>query len=188
MAEKSKNDPLYGPPLDLSFKCLNSVEEAMSEEPRAGLRPLLRSPEGKVCSRAVKLNNNILSDLRNFTQVMDFFLQDIKLLSWIDLSFNDLSTIEPVLTSFKDLKVLYLHGNGIPKMSEVDKLAVLPHLQNLTLHGNPIEGEKGYRNYVITVLPHLKNLDFSGVTKQERGMAKLWKRTLSRHGKRTADD
>ncbi|XP_028655197.1 leucine rich repeat containing 51 isoform X2 [Erpetoichthys calabaricus] len=160
MAEKSKNDPLYGPPLDLSFKCLNSVEEAMSEEPRAGLRPLLRSPEGK----------------------------DIKLLSWIDLSFNDLSTIEPVLTSFKDLKVLYLHGNGIPKMSEVDKLAVLPHLQNLTLHGNPIEGEKGYRNYVITVLPHLKNLDFSGVTKQERGMAKLWKRTLSRHGKRTADD
>jgi hypothetical protein len=35
-------------------------------------------------------------------------------------------------------QVLYMHGNNISRLSEVRKLAALPALQKLTLHGNPV--------------------------------------------------
>ncbi|XP_044274548.1 leucine-rich repeat-containing protein 51 isoform X2 [Varanus komodoensis] len=56
-----------------------------------------------------------------------------------------LSPFSSVLTTYYNLHHLNLHGNSIQQLSEVDKLAVLPHLRSLTLHGNPIEEEKGYR-------------------------------------------
>lgn len=52
---------------------------------------------------------------------------------------------QQVLTTLFNLSVLYLHGNSIQRLGEVNKLAILPRLRSLTLHGNPIEEEKGYR-------------------------------------------
>lgn len=40
----------------------------------------------------------------------------------------------------------------------------LEDLYSLTLHGNPLEERKGYRNRVLLTLPHLKSLDFTNVT------------------------
>uniref|UniRef100_A0A287D2K6 Leucine-rich repeat-containing protein 51 n=1 Tax=Ictidomys tridecemlineatus TaxID=43179 RepID=A0A287D2K6_ICTTR len=97
-------------------------------------------------------------------------------LAWIDLSFNDLTSIDPILTTFFNLSVLYLHGNSIQSLGEVNKLAVLPRLRSLTLHGNPIEEEKGYRQYVLCTLPRITTFDFSGVTKADRTTAEVWKR------------
>ncbi|KAF6104366.1 hypothetical protein HJG60_011318 [Phyllostomus discolor] len=104
-------------------------------------------------------------------------------LAWIDLSFNDLSSIDPVLTTFFNLSVLYLHGNSIQRLGEVNKLAILPRLRSLTLHGNPIEEEKGYRQYVLCTLPRITTLDFSGVTKADRTTAEVWKRMNIKHKK-----
>ncbi|KAJ7983798.1 hypothetical protein DPEC_G00371290 [Dallia pectoralis] len=84
--------------------------------------------------------------------------------------------LSQVLTELKELRVLYLHGNSIGKLSEVDKLGVLPFLHTLTLHGNTVENDGGYRGYVIAALPYLKTLDFSAVTRQERIMAQIWHR------------
>ena len=76
---------------------------------------------------------------------------------------------------YPNLKVLYLHGNGIEKISELDKLSGLKNLRTLTVHGNPIEDEfSGYRHYIIARLPQLKNLDFSAITKQDRASALSW--------------
>uniref|UniRef100_A0A8C6Q9D1 Leucine-rich repeat-containing protein 51 n=1 Tax=Nannospalax galili TaxID=1026970 RepID=A0A8C6Q9D1_NANGA len=97
-------------------------------------------------------------------------------LAWLDLSFNDLTSIDPVLMTFFNLSVLYLHGNSIHRLGEVNKLAVLPCLRSLTLHGNPIEEEKGYRQYVLCNLPRVTTFDFSGVTKADRTTAEVWKR------------
>lgn len=52
---------------------------------------------------------------------------------------------QQVLTTLFNLSVLYLHGNSIQRLGEVNKLAILPRLRSLTLHGNPVEEEKGYR-------------------------------------------
>lgn len=50
-----------------------------------------------------------------------------------------------VLCELRELRVLYLHGNGIWNLSEVDKLGELQYLHTITLHANVIEIHKGYR-------------------------------------------
>ncbi|XP_036392580.1 leucine rich repeat containing 51 [Megalops cyprinoides] len=167
---------MFGAPVDLSFKQLSSMADAMTEEHRQGLRPLRRNAEGKFCSRALRLNNNKIREMIGFNDAVNAFLSRPSEIAWIDLSHNVITRIDSVLTELPELRVLYLHGNNISKLSEVDKLQVLPSLHTLTLHGNPVEAEKGYRAYVIATLPRLKSLDFCAVTKQEKVMANIWNR------------
>lgn len=53
--------------------------------------------------------------------------------------------LDQILCELTELRVLYLHGNAIWNVSEVDKLRGLQCLHTITLHGNAIETEKGYR-------------------------------------------
>ncbi|KAM6173500.1 leucine-rich repeat-containing protein 51 isoform 1-T1 [Erethizon dorsatum] len=170
------NTSVQEPPLDFSFKSIHVIQDLVTEEPRTGLLPLKHSKSGKSLTQSLWLNNNVLSDLRDFNQVVSQLLEHPENLAWIDLSFNDLTSIDPVLTTFFNLSVLYLHGNSIQRLGEVNKLAVLPRLRSLTLHGNPIEEEKGYRQYVLCSLPRITTFDFSGVTKTDRTTAEVWKR------------
>ena len=77
-----------------------------------------------------------------------------------------------MILSYPELKVLNLHGNGIERMAEIDKLASLSNLRSLTVHGNPVEDTKGYRDYIINKIPQLEKLDFSKITKADRECAK----------------
>ncbi|XP_075707403.1 leucine-rich repeat-containing protein 51 isoform X2 [Rhinoderma darwinii] len=176
MSKRIDNDCGSGPPVDLAFKCINSMEDVLQEDPREGLKPIKRCENGKLISQALRLNNNTLTDLHDFSDIAEKMLSDPSRLCWIDLSFNYLPNIDPVLTTYRHLSVLNLHGNSISNLSEVEKLAALPNLKSLTLHGNPIEAEKGYRSYVLSLLPNLKSFDFSAVTKQDRVTAAVWKR------------
>ena len=50
-----------------------------------------------------------------------------------------------VLCTYPNLQILYLHGNQINEIKEVDKLGDITTLKKLCLHGNPIETIKvGY--------------------------------------------
>ncbi|XP_031607782.1 leucine-rich repeat-containing protein 51-like [Oreochromis aureus] len=166
---------MYGPPVDLSFKNLSNVAGALGELPRSLLRPLTTNSKGKYLSCSLRLSNNSLTDLVGLQYTINHFFAQPSKLGWLDLSFNKITCIEPVLCELKELRVLYLHGNSIWNLSEVDKLRELQHLHTITLHGNLIETSKGYRNYVISVLPQLKKMDFSGVTRDERVMADIWR-------------
>ncbi|XP_016013441.2 transmembrane O-methyltransferase homolog isoform X1 [Rousettus aegyptiacus] len=147
------NTSVQEPPLDYSFRSIHVIQDLISEEPRTGLRPLKHSKSGKSLTQSLWLNNNVLNELRDFNQVISKLLEHPENLAWIDLSFNDLTSIDPVLATLFNLSVLYLHGNSIQRLGEVNKLAVLPRLRSLTLHGNPIEEEKGYRAQVETMSP-----------------------------------
>ncbi|KAG9335270.1 hypothetical protein JZ751_005450 [Albula glossodonta] len=171
---------MNGAPVDLSFKQIKSMAEALTEEPRQGLRALERDEQKRFCSRALRLSNNQIKELIGFTDAIITMLSEPFQLAWVDLSFNVIPCIDPVLTELPELRVLYLHGNKISKLSEVDKLGALPNLHTLTLHGNAIENEKGYRGYVIQMLPHLKSMDFCGITKEERVLARIWLRASMR--------
>lgn len=50
-----------------------------------------------------------------------------------------------VLCELHELHSLYLHGNSILKIAEVDKLRELKYLRSITLHGNEMENHKDYR-------------------------------------------
>ena len=80
-----------------------------------------------------------------------------------------------VLLQYPKLKILYLHSNSIEKLSEIDKLAALPELISITLHGNPIESIPGYKNHIISTLPKLKTMDFIPITNQNRTDAQAWR-------------
>ncbi|XP_030632517.1 leucine-rich repeat-containing protein 51 [Chanos chanos] len=165
---------MFEVPVDFSFKRLESVADALTVEPNGSVRPLKRNKEGKIRSKALRFNNNHITDVSGLINTVMALLCEAPRLAWLDLSFNEISHISPVLTELKELRVLYLHSNNVCKLSEVDKLSVLPLLHTITLHGNGMENERGYRGYVIAVLPHLKTMDFSAVTRQERVMADIW--------------
>ena len=92
--------------------------------------------------------------------------------------------------------MLYLHGNNMGRIAEVNKLSSLERLKSFTLHGNPVETNPGYRQYIICQLPQLQTFDFSAVTKSDHAMALTWrtmiappKRPRSKAGKKqTADE
>ena len=108
--------------------------------------------------------NTILPDI-------DFFAMPnrnkLDLIQWIDISHNKIEEIHPDLLNLKFLKILYCHANHI---REIEKIAILKNCQsllNLTLHGNPIEQIKGYRQFVIEIVPSLEKLDFTLVSEKE---------------------
>ncbi len=79
------------------------------------------------------------------------------------------------LLELPNLTTIYLHGNNIVTLAQVDKLSQLDNLKSLTLHGNPIEINSGYRFYVLSRVPQLQTLDFSGITKSDRASCETWK-------------
>ncbi|KAI4807661.1 hypothetical protein KUCAC02_027452 [Chaenocephalus aceratus] len=172
---------MYSPPVDLSFKDISSVTGALAEVPRSGLRPLKPNSKGKYSSHSFRLSNNNIPDLVGLQFMLGHFLAQPLKLGWLDLSFNKITCIEPVLCELRELRVLYLHGNAIWNLPEVDRLRELPYLHSITLHGNAIDKNKNYRNRVISALPHLKKLDYSSVTCDERRMVNAWHQG-SKHG------
>eukprot|EP00441_Pelagodinium_beii_P044526 CAMPEP_0197621182 /NCGR_PEP_ID=MMETSP1338-20131121/1797_1 /TAXON_ID=43686 ORGANISM="Pelagodinium beii, Strain RCC1491" /NCGR_SAMPLE_ID=MMETSP1338 /ASSEMBLY_ACC=CAM_ASM_000754 /LENGTH=247 /DNA_ID=CAMNT_0043190543 /DNA_START=36 /DNA_END=779 /DNA_ORIENTATION=- len=138
------------------------------------LEPKLRMVLRKVTT-SVKLNNNMLESAVGLPQALETAMPNPLLnLQWLDISFNQLVTIEADLLRFLNLKALYLHGNCISRLSSVERLRKLPKLLSLTLNGNPIESSKIYRCYVIGALPALKSLDHSTITDDEVKNAAAW--------------
>jgi Leucine-rich repeat (LRR) protein len=126
-------------------------------------------------STALRVNNNMLSNWDGFVDTITaLFVDHSSHLQWLDLSFNDLKIIDDSILVLSNLTMLYLHGNNIKKMKEVEKLGTLLRLKSLSLHGNPIETVSGYRQYVLHHIPQLQTFDFSGVTKSDRKICEVW--------------
>merc|ERR1719414_1494054 len=124
---------------------------------------------------SVKLNNNMLESIQGLPRALETAMPNPTMsLMWLDLSFNQLVTIEPELMRFLNLKALYLHGNCIRSLPCVERLRKLPKLLSLTLNGNPIESAKIYRTYVIGAVPTLRSLDHSTITEDEQQNAQAW--------------
>ncbi|XP_074650946.1 leucine-rich repeat-containing protein 51-like [Tubulanus polymorphus] len=192
------------PPLDFSFCRLTAVEDALEEEPRI-VSPIREKPRKleeellnesseedrrKSKSRCLRLHNNAIADLSTLISSADKLFEHPKEIGWLDLSFNELTSIDDAILDFENLRILYLHGNAIANIDDVKKLANLPHLRKLCLHGNQIESIKGYRQFVLAHIPQLLEFDFSNVTKTDRASASAWARIMStkKKGKKSRED
>lgn len=153
----AQNKNLRSSTLDFSFHDLADVQELLNyhnkESPRAS---------------SIRLSNNHLTGLKGLTETFKLVLAPSEQVLWIDLSFNKLRSLDELVQAYPNLRVLYLHGNKIEHLSQLDKLSNLKELRNLTLHGNPVVDEPNYRFFLLSRLPKLKHLDFSAVTKQDR--------------------
>lgn len=169
-------------PLDFSFLSLTACSEMEIEEPRDVLgkkvpKVTSNDDEGKekYNTKCLKLNNNVLQDVKDLWSMVGKVILQPEGISWIDLSFNELPNIDPVLCDFPSLQILYLHGNSINDIKEIDKLTSIPNLRKLCLHGNPMDTIKNYRWYVLSTMSNLQNFDMSAITKADRITASTWR-------------
>ena len=129
--------------------------------------------------KAIRFSNNQIPELSFiFTPLIsapnvDF---DISRLAWIDLSFNNISTITiDFLDSVPNLCTLNIHANQISKLSDIKKLSSLKKLRSLTMCGNPVAEHKHYRNMIIFFCSeNLVQLDFGCITNSERQKVAIW--------------
>lgn len=128
-----------------------------------------------IATTAVKLNNNQLDTIVGLPEVLEMAMNDpfTRLMS-LDLSFNQLKSVETPLLRFINLKVLYMHGNLITSLQSVDRLKKLPKLISLTLQGNPIQSQKAYRQFILGAVPQIKTLDHTSIAQQEIKDAAVW--------------
>ncbi|KAG2529375.1 hypothetical protein JM18_002825 [Phytophthora kernoviae] len=136
------------------------------------------SPKKRQTPVSLRVNNNKISHLNDMHEALSAVFDNPGMLQWLDLSGNQLTSIPAnVFAAYPELFTLHLHGNSLSKYSDIDTLARrLPRLHSITLHGNPLEEKKHYRNYVIASFPHLKQLNFSSVTLGDRDKAETWTR------------
>lgn len=137
---------------------------------RTGKAPV-RTFKDRYVTSTMWLSNNQLRSMEGFQDLVDRFLENPAYLSWLDLSFNEISEIGEDIENFTNLKILYLHGNKISNIANILKLKKLKNLRSLTLHGNPIENVPCYRGYIVHLFPQLQVLDFSPVIAAERKKA-----------------
>ncbi|KAF1791357.1 Leucine-rich repeat domain, L domain-like [Phytophthora cactorum] len=167
-------------PLDYSFMGLTSLS--------AGTSPTKK----RQTPVSLRVNNNKISSLNDMQEALCAVFDYPEMLQWLDLSGNVLSSIPPdVFSAYPDLFTLHLHGNQLSKYSDIDALAKwLPRLHSISLHGNPLEEKKHYRNYVISSFPNLKQLNFSSVTLGDRDKAETWTGIYknARNGQNRDDD
>jgi len=83
-------------------------------------------------STALRLNNNTVSALETLPQSLGAVRLVPQKLQWLDLSFNAIETVEPIVEACPALKLLYLHVNAISDAKQLDLLAALSHLHTLT--------------------------------------------------------
>jgi len=161
------------PPLDFSFYNMASLQETLDTEPRPSVKATNKQRDSSKPSKSkcLKLNNNCLSEISELRTVASQLFADADEVAWLDLSFNELTKVDDILLTFPNLQILYLHGNQIGDMKEVEKLAKISTLKKLSLHGNPVENEKGYKYQFMALLPTVQTLDFSRVTKADRKTA-----------------
>lgn len=166
------------PCVDLSMQELRELAEMSMDQNKNKKeldRLIKRHGQENVVINCIRLNNNKIASWMSFLSTLRTMQPiDITRIEWLDLSFNQLQTIEPSITKLKGLAKLHLHANQIRDIRDVQKLVELPNLTDLTLHGNPIEdrGRGKYRNYIISQLPNLRSLDFTSLTERDKGIAR----------------
>ncbi len=149
----------------------------------------------------LRINNNELSGWNDFMPCLNQLLfEPVHNLNWLDLSHNRLSSVDPAIATLTNLQVLYLHGNAITDISQLNKLSACKQLTKLAVHGNQyisthpeskkksvarLEDTAFYRSRLIYTLQdtNLKMLDFSAITPRDRQYALVW---FQNHSKRKA--
>ncbi|CAD8168750.1 unnamed protein product [Paramecium pentaurelia] len=122
----------------------------------------------ELCCQSLILCQNKLTSLSGFYQIMQTVMPNVELLRWIDLSYNQLTTLDYNFKELPHLQSLYLNFNQIKEINELKQLSHLQELKSLKIYGNPIEQIINFRLYIIDVLPQLKRIDSVLISKKER--------------------
>jgi len=97
----------------------------------------------------------------------------LEMLTSLVLSNNQIKRLQRGLQNFlPNLQNLILTNNRISTLLTLEALKEMPNLTRLSLIGNSVTKEAGYRLFVISMCPKLRVLDFQKVKLREREEAK----------------
>jgi hypothetical protein len=114
------------------------------------------------------VNLNVLWLNKNRLKRIDGLNEQIRMFD-LYVQQNQITTLQGSLQHMKFLKKLLLHENNLKNLDQqVEYLARLPFLEELTLFGNPLAEERNYRLKVIYKCPSVHILDRHEVTEKER--------------------
>jgi len=156
--------------LDFGFRKLKCITDFTTDtKPIYDNQVYKKDENGKFkTNKILRLRCNDLQKLDGLDVQLSESITNFSAIQWLDLSFNEITAIGKNLEILPELKLLYLHGNSIANIKEVNNLKCLTNLNSLTLHGNPLEQKHNYRKHILSVLPQLIKFDFSLVTKAEK--------------------
>jgi len=147
------------------------VDEDKKEGPKRKIKYINYTNSIILHSNSIKSFEKCDRVLNDILPEIDFFAlpnrNKLDLIQWIDISHNKIEEIHPDLLNLKFLKILYCHANYIKEIENIIILRNCKSLLNLTLHGNPIEQIKGYRQFIVEIVPSLEKLDFTLVSEKE---------------------
>ena len=159
---------------DTTFEALASVAAKA-----ARIQNRHRKVAKHICvTKTLRLHNNEIVTLDGFDSIFRPVLLRPQILQWVDVSFNRISKVEPIVHNCPRLQLLYAHVNFIRDPAQLDLIGTLKHLKALTLNGNPLEKDLsavGYRFRVAAAVPSLQKLDFSSLTILERDTGAVWR-------------
>ncbi|XP_014281151.1 uncharacterized protein [Halyomorpha halys] len=162
------------PPVDFSSVGLKNFEAEVRVDPRSTAQPHKTDDSGKFLSYSVRFRRNGLTSMTGLDTFLEQRFANPSNMEWLDLSYNSICEIDPLLSMMPRLKMLYLHSNCFDDLDEVRKLRYLPNLRSLTLFGNPIEATIDYRLKIVAAIPTLKRIDWTVITQRERELAKVY--------------
>jgi hypothetical protein len=123
------------------------------------------------------LSGNLLPSLDRMPFVCSLVVDPASLL-FLDLSSNQLASLDHAFGLLANLKKLYLHRNRLPGPLGpgccVRELMCMKKLQVLQMNENPVEREPDYLHYVRAALPLLAMHDKCAITPVDRRLADAW--------------
>ncbi|XP_067582677.1 leucine-rich repeat and IQ domain-containing protein 3 [Pseudorca crassidens] len=121
----------------------------------------MESFQSCISLRVCIFSNNFITDIRP--------LQSCIKLVKLDLHGNHIKSLPDTRfwSGLKNLKLLYLHDNGLAKLKNVCMLSACPSLIALTMFDCPVSLKKGYRHVLVNSIWSLKALDHHVISDEE---------------------
>jgi Leucine-rich repeat (LRR) protein len=89
------------------------------------------------------------------------------MVSYLRMEENPLKTLA-YFEKLERIKTLYLTGNRIAEIQEIDRLIDLQYLVEISLQNNPLARKPMYRASIIKKLPNVQIIDSKEISLEER--------------------
>jgi len=100
--------------------------------------------------------------------ITEFVLGPAPALTKLNLSGNQITTLQALASNASNLEELDLGTNTVASVGELNHLSGLKQLRTLVLTENPVAGVDKYRNFVHAILPQLETLDGEPYSEEDR--------------------
>jgi len=161
------------PPLEMPMLMyLNLDSNQLEQLPVLEKCPRLKRIEARANKITSLTGIGVLEELEEAhfpgNAITDLVLGPMQQLMILDLSENQISSLQAFDNNVSNLEQLNLSNNKVESVGELAHLSELKRLRSLQLASNPVAEVEKFRNHVHAILPDLDVLDGEPFTEEDR--------------------